>query len=127
MLSPAEMEIQVAMTRAFLESDIEQVSVYRPTRVHANGGYTDTLPYTPSHTEVCRMIQQTNDTSSQADEVRTPEGERRNPRYVLMALPTANLRQGDIVLWHTIKWRLKQQHIVTPYELKFDMVKYVGR
>ena len=46
---------------------------------------------------------------------------------MLMALPTADLRQGDVIEWNEAKWRLKQQHLITSYEIKFDVVLYVGR
>lgn len=127
MLSAEERALQTAISAAFIEADAESVSVYRPVRVYSNGGYKDTIPLTPSHSEICRMIPQSSDDTSAADEVRTPSGEKRNPRYVLMALPTADLQQGDVIEWNGLKWRLKQQHLTTSYEIKFDVVLYVGR
>ena len=114
------MESQTAM---FIDSDPELITILpRRTQVpDGAGGWTNVETFNNTPIKV-RLIPQ----SDKVPEVTPMEGRRKATEYVLLALPGTDVQRYDRFSWRDQVWQVDQIHDKPEYELKGDVVLYVG-
>lgn len=127
-MDPLEQSIQSELTDWFISADSVEIPVYRAQRLSdGSGGFKDVYPSVPTHTAVGRMIPQQSETSTAAKQDNSSDGERRDPRYILLANVGEDFAVTDILRFDDELWRIRQRHQPSAYQQKFDVVKYAGR
>jgi hypothetical protein len=123
-ISDVELAVMTAQTKAFIAADFEIVSITpRVTRTpDGAGGWTE-IKGAPLPNITCRLIPQ----SDKVPEAMSLDGRRAAPEYVLMAMPGEDIQEHDTFVWRGATYQIAQVHRKPEYELKADVVLYVGK
>lgn len=123
MISAAEMEVQVANTKVFIEADVETIIFRRPgSRIRTEtGGFRD-VGEERSAAQRVRLIPQSDKVPVAAD----TNGTRERPEYIVAGLPDADFRKGDIFDWRGQTWSVEQVHDKPDYIRKGDVILHRG-
>lgn len=125
MISAAELKVQIASTKQFIEADVELIQFNHPTlRVRTpGGGYTeDPSVSTISTPQRVRLIPQSDKVPVSAD----TNGTRERPEYIVAGLPDAEFRKGDTFDWRGQTWKVVQMHDKPDYIRKGDVILHRG-
>lgn len=113
------MNYNLGLTKAFIADDPVTLTFQHYTRESDGaGGWTSSAATTSFYT--VRLIPQDDKVplSSSID------GTRSAPVYVMLGLPTFDIRKGDTFEWAGITWMISHRHLKPHYEGKWDVVKY---
>lgn len=125
MISAAEMAVQVAQTKAFIEADVEQIVFTRPAvRVRTEtGGYRD-IPGVVTPAQRVRMVHQpAGDRVKRADDT---NGQRELPEHIVLGMPDADFQKGDVFDWRGQTWKIEAIHDKPDYIRKGDVILHRG-
>lgn len=121
-LSPAELEMHMVATRAFIEADVETIILTRRTRIaDGAGGFKYATPDVGQPEQYFRLIPQ----SDKVPEQRTSDGSYAVPEYVILGMPDANMKRYDRFIWKGQTWEISQIRNKPDYEKKGDVVRVV--
>lgn len=113
------MNYNLGLTKAFIAADPVTLTFNHHDQVSDGaGGWTLDAVGTSRHT--VRLIPQDDKVplSSGLD------GTRSAPVYVILGLPTFDIRKNDTFDWSGITWKVDHRHLKPHYEGKWDVVKY---
>lgn len=118
MISDVELRILSAQTKAFIDADVEEISIL-PREVRTEDGAGGWILETgaPLPAIRVRLIPQ----SDKVPEASSLEGSRRAPEFVLVAMPGEDITANDRFEWRGNMWEITQVHDKPEYELKGDV------
>lgn len=120
----AEYATQVRLTQAFIDTDPEVIVVTRRERVrNPDTGALEWVDGVPQDPQTVRLMEY--NTVGQVHVVTTPGGEAAMPDLYLMALPDANIREGDVFDWKGLDWKVDHIHMKPDYEMWADVIRNV--
>lgn len=113
-----------AQTKAFIASDFEVIAI-TPRILRTSdgaGGWTE-AEGVPLPGITCRLIPQ----SDKVPETPSLDGRRATPEYIMLMMPGEDVQENDTFFWRGAKYQIAQVHRKPEYELKADVVLYVGK
>lgn len=119
MISTAEYNANLRITKAFIAADTTSIVISPRTTRTADGagGWVDVVG-TPLAPISVRLIPQSDKVPAAA----VVEGRRAVPEMVLMAAPGTDIERYDTFSWGGKKWKVDFIHDKPEYELKADLV-----
>ena len=123
MLSATELEIQSAITQAFILADPESIIFQRRTQTaDGAGGFILGAPAPLSNAQTVRLIP----ASDKVPEVSTSDGRRARPELVVLAPRDVDRAKYDQFTYDGRTYEIAEIHDKPDYERKGDAVVYAG-
>jgi hypothetical protein len=118
-MDAAELDLQVAATRAFILADAEDITLYRSVRQSDGAGGYKYGTHVPLAPQVARLIPQTDAVPEFAGQ----DGRRATPEWVILLEPESDMQRYDRFEWRGDTWEIVQVHSKPDYEMKGDVIR----